>query len=297
MNDRAAASAASSRVGDDVGRLHRARDVHGQDDRRVLARDGDDHRRPGEADEQRGDRAEVEDRRQVAAPRRSARREVGEQVQVREADRVARCGGAGPRGRTRSRPGRGAGRGAARERGRSCGSSCACRGPAKPRASAGSHGPRWRVGGGGCRAGGTPRPRRALGRPRRPSSKAVRSRRSPVSTRSVRPVSGSMRVSSPTSTSASSRGSVTSRAMTAWRPATSVSGRQPVARAAEVGDDRRRRRPVVRDRADECAGRGPARSGRRLPRAARLASAPEQAEHPAAAAGRRRRRSRGRPRR
>ena len=80
---------------------------------------------------------------------------------------------------------------------------------------------RWRVEGGGCRAGVNV-PASEARSAAAASSNAVRSRRSPVSTRSIRPVSGSMRVSSPTSTSASSRGSAISSAMTAWRPATLV---------------------------------------------------------------------------
>ena len=73
----------------DIGRTHRARDVHRQDDRRVLARDRHDHGRTGEADEQRRDRPEIEHRRQMAAPGRPARGDVGQQVEVREADRIA----------------------------------------------------------------------------------------------------------------------------------------------------------------------------------------------------------------
>ena len=106
-------------------------------------------------------------------------------------------------------------------------------GRARTRAATGR---RWRVGGGGRRAGRT-RPRATARSAAAASSKAVRSRRSPVSTRSVRPVSGSISVSSPTSTRVSSRGSVISSARTAWRPAIrSVLG-TPVRGAAEVGDD------------------------------------------------------------
>ena len=73
----------------DVGGPHGAGDVHREHDRGLLARHGQDERRPGEADRQRGDRGEVEHGREVAPPARRARRDVGQQVNVGEADRVA----------------------------------------------------------------------------------------------------------------------------------------------------------------------------------------------------------------
>ena len=45
--------------------------------------------RPGQADRQGGDGDEIEDGREVAAPGRPLRGDVGQQVQVREPDRVA----------------------------------------------------------------------------------------------------------------------------------------------------------------------------------------------------------------
>ena len=80
----------------DVGRLHGARHVDGEHDGRVLARRGDDHLGPSEADGQGGDGGEVDDRRQVAAPGRPLGREVGQQVEVREPDRVALASTLGP---------------------------------------------------------------------------------------------------------------------------------------------------------------------------------------------------------
>ena len=191
----AAPAAASRRVGEtsvagiepetSMARMHR----------RVLARR---RRRPSSGGRapmsSAGDRGEVEGRRQVAAPRRAARREVGEQVEVREADRVAASGGAGPRGRsraatgTRRRPSRSIG-----ARGRSCESSsvvgrgrCAKRGQPGP------------VGGESEMADAEPaelRSRARRGPPRRPRRTRLRSRRSPVSTRSVRPDLGVDRAS------------------------------------------------------------------------------------------------------
>ena len=134
MNELAAALAASRRVGIDIRRLHRAGHVHGQQDVASSRGTGDDHRRSGQADDEGRDRAEVEHRRHVAPPRRPARGDVGEQVQVREPDRIADCAGAGPTGRarsatgTRSRPSRSVG---ARKVMRS--SSRACRGRARAR--------------------------------------------------------------------------------------------------------------------------------------------------------------------
>ena len=124
-------------------------------------------------------------------------------------------------------------------------------------------------------------------RPRRPSSNAARSRRSPVSTRSVRPVSGSIRVSSPTSTSGSSRGSTTSMARTVWRPATSVSGATPVERAAEVGDDDDDARGLVRDAATSASARAGGRRRRRPPRAVRWRGRRSRPSIPLPATGRR----------
>ena len=101
----------------------------------------------------------------------------------------------------------------------------------------------------------------------------------------VRPVSGSMSVSSPTSTSASSRGSTTSMAMTVWRPATAVR-----AAASRVGPRKSETivtsPAVVRDVATVCRARAtverppPSSGGSGRER-------PEQPEHAVAAAGRR----------
>ena len=73
----------------DVGGQHGAGDVHRQHDRGLLARHGQDERGPGEADRQRGNRGEVEHGREVPPPAWRARRDVGQQVDVGEADRVA----------------------------------------------------------------------------------------------------------------------------------------------------------------------------------------------------------------
>ena len=73
----------------DVGGPHGAGDVHREHDRGLLARHGQDQRRPGQADRQRGDRGEVEQGREVPPPAGRARRDVGQQVDVGEADRVA----------------------------------------------------------------------------------------------------------------------------------------------------------------------------------------------------------------
>ena len=224
--------------------------------------------------------------------RRGAR--LDEQGEVGEADRVLAAAALGPQVEADRDRDRGGGRGAARARGSSCGSSCSVGGPGEALRERGE--PR-AVGGESEVADAEPAElaRRATARSAAAaSSNAVRSRRSPVSTRSVRPVSGSMRVSSPTSTSASSRGSATSRAMTAWRPATSV-------RAGTQS-----RGPRKSETMTTTPGRGAGgadereRAGRRGLAAALLGrfgrERPEEAEHPAAAAGRRRDRSRGRHR-
>jgi hypothetical protein len=77
-------------VGLDIGRQHRARGVHREDHRRLVARHGDRHRRAGERDRQRGDRRQVQRGRQVPPPAGRPRSEVGQQVDVGEPDRVAR---------------------------------------------------------------------------------------------------------------------------------------------------------------------------------------------------------------
>ena len=108
-----------------------------------------------------------------------------------------------------------------------------CRGRARTRSARGR---RWRVGGGG-RPAGRARPRARPARRRRHRRSGCRSRRSPVSMRTVRPVSGSIRVSSPTSTRVSSRGSVISIARTVCRPAIALISRRQSCGAAEVRDD------------------------------------------------------------
>ncbi len=116
-------------------------------------------------------------------------------------------------------------------------------------------------------------------------SKACRRDRSPVSTRRVRPVSGSTRVNSPTSTSCSSRGSVTSSAMTAWRPGDVRQRADPVARSAEVRDDHDDPAGAARG-TDQ--GQGLGRGGQTAALVgAFIGHGPDQAEHPASATGRR----------
>ena len=120
-----------------------------------------------------------------------------------------------------------------------------------------------------------------------------RSRRSPVSTRSCRPVSGSTRRSSPTSASSCSRGSRTSTASTAWRPASRRSGAPPVGRAAKVRDDDDQR-ALLRDPVGELERFAQRACARRR----QLAQQPQRVEQRAAALARpldRRARLRTRP--
>ena len=116
-------------------------------------------------------------------------------------------------------------------------------------------GHRWRVGGGGRRGGGTRR-RARRGRPRRPR----RTRRGAGGRRCRRgasdPSRGRSRVSSPTSTRVSSRGSVISRATTACRPAISVSAGSQ-SRGPRKSETMTTTPGVVRMRADDGAGRAP----------------------------------------
>jgi hypothetical protein len=73
----------------DIRGQHRSRDVDREHDRCLFPGNRQDHRRAGHADRERGDRGEVQDGRDVAPPGRPARDEIREQVDVREADRVA----------------------------------------------------------------------------------------------------------------------------------------------------------------------------------------------------------------
>ena len=66
----------------DVGRGHRAGDVHRQHHGRLLARDLERHRRSGEGDDEERHRAEVQGGRHVPPPAGRARHEVREQVDV-----------------------------------------------------------------------------------------------------------------------------------------------------------------------------------------------------------------------
>ena len=142
----------------------------------------------------------------------------------------------------------------------------------------------WSIGCAGCRVGGTRPPRsRARRRPHRRRRRAAADRR-------CRPgasgrVSGSMSVSSPTSTSESSRGSATSIARTVCRPATAVSGaRQSIGpRKSEMIATSP---AVVRDVADGVERPRERRAGR--PFFGRLdGERPEQPEHAVPATGRR----------
>ncbi len=72
----------------DVGGGHRARDVHREHHGRLLARDLERHRRPGEGDDEERHRAEVQGGRHVPAQAGRARHEVREQVHVGEPDHV-----------------------------------------------------------------------------------------------------------------------------------------------------------------------------------------------------------------
>ncbi len=98
------------------------------------------------------------------------------------------------------------------------------------------------------RRGRRPRSRARAPPPRAPPAAAAanRSRSFPsfVSTWSSSPHSGSTSQSVPTGSSSCSRGSRTSTATTSCRPASWSSGRPPVARAAEVGDDDDHERPL-----------------------------------------------------
>ena len=127
------------------------------------------------------------------------------------------------------------------------------------------------------------------------SPNIVRSRRSAVSTRSVRPVSGSISVSSPTSTSSVSRGSPISIGEDRVAARDLGQGGAPVERPAEVGHDRHETRARAR-RGDRV--QGPCqrrRAGTFLGRVGR--EDPQQAEHPVASAGRWRDAIAGRPER
>ena len=262
----------------DVRRLHRTGDVDGEHDRGVLARNGDDHRRAGQAEHERRDRGEVDRRRHVAPPRRAARGEVREQVQVREADRVARSAALGPRVQAQQdRDQQQAQEQEWREEGH-VGRPVVSR----PRAKAGSQAPcverrRWRMPSRANSAATAERSAMAASR------NVARSRRSAVSTRRVRPVSGSMSVSSPTSTRSVSRGSATSIARTVWRPATGGQGGAPVERSAEVGHDRHETRARARCRDGAQGVRQGGDAGALLGRVAR--QGPQQAQHPLAPAG------------
>ncbi len=111
----------------------------------------------------------------------------------------------------------------------------------------------WSIGYAGCRADGIRR-RRRPGRPRRPRRRRAEVVRSEVSTRSERPDSGSMSVSSPTSTSSSSRGSTISMATTLWRPATAVNDERQSS-GPRKSDTIATRPAVVRDVPTACRAR------------------------------------------
>ena len=68
----------------DVVRLHRARDVDREDDRRLLALHVDGRVRPRDADDEEDERDEQRQRRQVAEPTRAAVDDVREQVGIPE---------------------------------------------------------------------------------------------------------------------------------------------------------------------------------------------------------------------
>ena len=88
-------------VGLDVGRAHRAGDVGDHHHRRLALRRGDRALRPRERDDQRAERDQQEERRQVPAPARPRGREPGQQR------RVAEAGGLGALAPLHDRVGRG----------------------------------------------------------------------------------------------------------------------------------------------------------------------------------------------
>ncbi len=89
MKSLAACWAAASRVGETSVAIIDPETSIVEDDRGLLARDLDGHRRPGQGEDEGGHRNEVQGRRHVAPPGRRPGHEVAEQVDVREPDRVA----------------------------------------------------------------------------------------------------------------------------------------------------------------------------------------------------------------
>ena len=103
----AAVLAASRRVGSTSVRLHRARDVHREHDRRLLTRHAHGRMRSRDADDQEDERDEHDQRRQVAQAAGLAIDHVGQQVRDSRTRPATRHVGGRGRCRARRGPGRG----------------------------------------------------------------------------------------------------------------------------------------------------------------------------------------------
>ena len=229
----------------DVGGVHGARDVGDHHHRGRALAGGDRALRPGQRDDQRGEREQDQQRRQVAAEAGPRGDEVGHQRRVAERGRLAplaaaasprrrappagrapaRRGGSGSPKLMRPAPGPPPG-GHARRDGGAVRRARAHGGLAAPEVVGELAQPvalAWRARRGRRPRGAAPRPPpRARPPPPRRTGGAPCLR--DVLTATWRPVSGSMTHTSPIGVSSISRGSRTSTASTPWRPRSERSG-------------------------------------------------------------------------